>query len=119
MFFNQQAQCAIQANSRYASLLEKAGAGAVIVHPDMVDRVPPSATPIVTTAAYEGWARVAALFHPSAPPSPGIHPTAFVAPGVVVDPTVEIGAFACIEGDVQIGPRCRKALYVTLGLGGQ
>jgi UDP-3-O-[3-hydroxymyristoyl] glucosamine N-acyltransferase len=103
VFFNQQAQCAIQANSRYASLLEKAGAGAVIVHPDMVDRVPSSATPIVTTAAYEGWARVAALFHPSAPPSPGIHPTAFVAPGVVVDPTVEIGAFACIEGACRLG----------------
>jgi UDP-3-O-[3-hydroxymyristoyl] glucosamine N-acyltransferase len=103
VFFNQQAQCAIQANSRYASSLEKAGAGAVIVHPDMVDRVPSSATPIVTTAAYEGWARVAALFHPSAPPSPGIHPTAFVAPGVVVDPTVEIGAFACIEGACRLG----------------
>ena len=36
-------------NSRYASLLEKTGAGAVIVHPDMVNRVPPSATPIITS----------------------------------------------------------------------
>jgi UDP-3-O-[3-hydroxymyristoyl] glucosamine N-acyltransferase len=104
-------------NSRYASLLEKTGAGAVIVHPDMVGRVPPSASPIVTTATYEGWARVSALFHPVAPTSPGIHPTAFVAPGVVVDPTAEIGAFACIEGGVQIGPRCRIGSYVSIGSG--
>ena len=91
-------------NSRYASLLEKTGAGAVIVHPDMVNRVPPSATPIITTAPYDGWARVAALFHPLAPASPGIHPTAFVASNALVDPTAEIGAFACIEGRAQIGP---------------
>ncbi|WP_200908743.1 LpxD N-terminal domain-containing protein [Caballeronia mineralivorans] len=104
-------------NSRYASLLEKTGAGAVIVHPDMVGRVPPSASPIITTATYEGWARVSALFHPVAPTSPGIHPTAFVAPGVVVDPTAEIGAFACIEGGVQIGPRCRIGSYVSIGSG--
>jgi UDP-3-O-[3-hydroxymyristoyl] glucosamine N-acyltransferase len=104
-------------NSRYASLLEKTGAGAVIIHPDMVGRVPPSASPIITTATYEGWARVSALFHPVAPTSPGIHPTAFVAPGVVVDPTAEIGAFACIEGGVQIGPRCRIGSYVSIGSG--
>jgi UDP-3-O-[3-hydroxymyristoyl] glucosamine N-acyltransferase len=104
-------------NSRYASLLEKTGAGAVIVHPDMVNRVPPSATPIITSAPYEGWARVAALFHPLAPASPGIHPTAFVASNALVDPTAEIGAFACIEGRAQVGPRCRIGPYVNIGSG--
>ena len=104
-------------NRRYASVLEKTGAGAVIVHPDMVDRVPPSATPIITTATYEGWARVATLFHPLPPPSPGIHPTAFVAPSAAVDPTAEIGAFACIEGRVDIGPRCRIGPYASVGSG--
>ena len=104
-------------NSRYASLLEKTGAGAVIVHPDMVNRVPPSATPIITTAPYEGWARVAALFHPLAPASPGIHPTAFVASNAFVDPTAEIGAFACIEGRAQVGPRCRIGPYANVGSG--
>ena len=34
---------------------------------------------IVTTAAYEGWARVAALFHPAPPICPGIHRSAVVA----------------------------------------
>ncbi|MGA8398308.1 MAG: UDP-3-O-(3-hydroxymyristoyl)glucosamine N-acyltransferase [Stellaceae bacterium] len=104
-------------NRRYASVLEKTGAGAVIVHPDMVDHVPASAIPIITTAPYEGWARVAALFHPLASPSPGIHPTAFVAPSAAVDPTAEIGAFAYIEGGVQIGPRCRIGPHASIGSG--
>lgn len=104
-------------NRRYASVLENTGAGAVIVHPDMVDRVPHSAAAIVTTAPYEGWARVAALFHPLAPLSPGIHPTAFVAPDAAVDPTAEICAFAYIEGGVQIGPRCRIGPHASIGSG--
>jgi UDP-3-O-[3-hydroxymyristoyl] glucosamine N-acyltransferase len=104
-------------NRRYASVLAKTRAGAVIVHPDMVDRVPASAIPIITTAPYEGWARVAALFHPPAPPSPGVHPTAFVAPDAAVHVTAEIGPFACIEADVQIGPRCRIGPYASIGSG--
>ena len=66
-------------NRRYAAALEHTAAGAVIVHPDMLPRVPPGTIPIVTTAAYEGWARVAALFHPVPPPCPGIHVSAVVA----------------------------------------
>src|ERR1700733_8519303 len=52
-------------NRRYAAALEHTAAGAVIVHPDMLTRVPTATIPIVTTAAYAGWARPAALFPPS------------------------------------------------------
>jgi UDP-3-O-[3-hydroxymyristoyl] glucosamine N-acyltransferase len=37
-------------NRRYASALEKTLAGAVIVHPDMLQRVPAGTVPIVTGA---------------------------------------------------------------------
>src|SRR4051812_4188 len=66
-------------NRRYASALEVTSAGAVIVHPDMLARVPKGTVPIVTTEPYAGWARVAALFHPAPPVSPGVHPSAIVA----------------------------------------
>src|SRR5947199_9221863 len=62
-------------NPRYASTLGQTLAGAVIVHPDMQARVPAATVPIVTSDPYEGWARVAALFHPMPPVSPGVHPT--------------------------------------------
>jgi len=67
-------------NRRYAVALEQTRAGAVIVHPQMQRRVPNSAIAIVTASPYEGWARVAALFHPVLPPRPGIHPSALIDP---------------------------------------
>ena len=53
-------------NRKYATALAETRAGAVIVHPDMADRVPPTAVAIVTAEPYAAWARVAALFHPIA-----------------------------------------------------
>ncbi len=104
-------------NRRYAAALDHTEAGAVIVHPDMADRVPATAAAIVVRATYEGWARVAALFHPVAPGHPGIHPTASVHPGATIDPTAEIGPFACIEDRVQVAARCHVGPYVHLAAG--
>ena len=104
-------------NRRYASVLEKTSAGAVIVHPEMAARVPAGTVPIVTTAPYEGWARVAALFHPAPPVSPGIHPSAIVEEGARVDPSAEIGPFSVIEAGAEIGARCKLGPHVAIGRG--
>lgn len=104
-------------NRRYAAALEHTAAGAVIVHPDMLRRVPPATIPIVTTAAYEGWARVAALFHPAPPPCPGIHVSAVVAETARVDASTEIGPYVVIEAGAEIGPGCRIGPFVAIGKG--
>jgi UDP-3-O-[3-hydroxymyristoyl] glucosamine N-acyltransferase len=104
-------------NPHYASTLEQTLAGAVIVHPDMQARVPAATVPIVTTEPYAGWARVAALFHPVPPVSPGIHPTAVVAKSAKVDPTAEIGPLSIIEGAAEIGARCRIGPGAIVGSG--
>jgi len=97
-------------NTRYASTLEQTLAGAVIVHPDMRARVPAATVPIVTSEPYEGWARVAALFHPMPPVSPGIHPAAIVAEGARVDPSTEVGPLSVIETGAEIGSGAGSAL---------
>ena len=104
-------------NPHYASTLEHTLAGAVIVHPDMQARVPAATVPIVTTEPYAGWARVAALFHPVPPVSPGIHPTAVVAESAKVDPTAEIGPLSIIEDAAEIGARCRIGPGAIVGSG--
>jgi len=104
-------------NRRYASALEKTMAGAVILHPDMQSRLPSTAVPIVTTSPYEGWARVAALFHPAPPVSPGVHASAIVAEGASIDVTAEIGPLAVIEAGAEIGPRCRIGPAAVVGSG--
>ena len=104
-------------NRRYVVALEHTMAGAVIVHPEMRDRVPPGTIAIVTTATYEGWARVAALFHPIAPPCPGIHPSAVVDKEAQVDASAEIGPYVVIEARAEIGAGCRVGPFVSIGKG--
>ena len=104
-------------NRRYAGVLETTQAGAVIVHPNMLDRVPAATIPIITTAAYEGWARVAALFHPAPAPCPGIHRSAIIGETACIDASAEIGPYAVIESDAEIGSGCRVGPFVSIGRG--
>jgi UDP-3-O-[3-hydroxymyristoyl] glucosamine N-acyltransferase len=83
----------------------------------MAARVPSTAVTIVTSEPYTAWARVAALFYPVPPPSPGIHPSAIVADGALVDPTAEIGPLAVIETGAEIGPGCRIGPCAVIGSG--
>lgn len=102
-------------NRRYIDALAATQAGAVIVHPDLADRVPATAVAIETAEPYLGWARVAALFHPPPPVRPGIHASAVVAESAVLDPTAEIGPLAVIGARAVIGPRCRIGAGAVIG----
>lgn len=44
----------------------------------------------------------------------GIHPTAIVESGAVIDPSVEVGAYAWIGARVEIGPGCRIHHHATV-----
>jgi UDP-3-O-[3-hydroxymyristoyl] glucosamine N-acyltransferase len=104
-------------NRRYASALDQTLAGAVIVHPDMAARVPARTVAIVTTEPYAAWARVAALFYPVPPVVPGIHPSAIVAEGGLVDPSAEVGPLSVIEAGARIGPGSRIGPCAVIGNG--
>ena len=104
-------------NRRFVSALKQTSAGAVIVHPDFQDSVPPGTVPILTAEPHVGWAQVAALFHPVPPVAPGIHPSAVVAPSAVVDPSSEIGPLCVVEDNAEIGPGCRIGPGAVVGRG--
>lgn len=104
-------------NPRYASALEQTRAGAVIVHPNMKDRVPETTVSIVTTNPYEAWARVAALFYPITPVSPGVHPSAIIAENAYISPSAEIGPLCVVGSGAEIGPRCRIESCAAIGNG--
>ena len=104
-------------NQRYASALDQTLAGAVIVHPDMAARVPTGTVAILTIEPYAAWARVAALFYPVPSVSPGIHPSAIVAEGALVDPSAEVGPLSVIETGAEIGPGCRIGPCAVIGGG--
>jgi UDP-3-O-[3-hydroxymyristoyl] glucosamine N-acyltransferase len=105
-------------NSRkYLPALAATKAAAVIVHPDMSARVPDTAVAIVASDPLVAWSKVAALFHPLAPNTPGIHPSAVVAASARIDPTTEIGPLAVIGENVVIGPGGRVGAMAVIGDG--
>ena len=104
-------------NRRYLKLLEQTRAGAVIVHPDLADRVPAGSIALPTPDPYVGWARVAALFHPAPPATPGAHASAVIDPAAMIDPTAEIGPLAVIAARAEVGPRCRIGAGAVIGEG--
>jgi UDP-3-O-[3-hydroxymyristoyl] glucosamine N-acyltransferase len=104
-------------NRRYVSALDQTLAGAVIVHPDLAARVPPTAVAILTSEPYAAWARVAALFFPVPPPIPGIHPSAVVADRALIDPSAEVGPLSVIEPGAKIGPGCWIGPCAAIGRG--
>ena len=104
-------------NRQYAPLLAATRAGAVIVHPDLAARVPAGCIAIVTAEPYLGWARVAALFHPPEPATPGIHTSAVVDPDASVDASAEVGPLAVVGAGAQIGPCCRIGPGAVIGAG--
>jgi UDP-3-O-[3-hydroxymyristoyl] glucosamine N-acyltransferase len=83
----------------------------------MLDRVPAATVPIITTAPYEGWARVAALFHPAPLSCPGVHGSAVIANTACINPSAEIGPYVVIEAGAEIGPGCRIGPFVSIGKG--
>lgn len=119
-------------NKRYLPLLAETKAGIVIVAPAFVDKVPHSSCALVTSNPYLAWAKIATLFYPKTPAKPGVHPTAYIHPDAVIDPSVEVQAFAVvmngvyidkeciigahsvIEQGVQIGQYCRIGNHVSL-----
>ena len=104
-------------NRKYLPALEQSRAGAVIVGPEMAAQVPATAVAVVTPEPYAAWARVAALFHPLPPLSPGVHPGAVVAADAAIHPTSEINPLAVIGRGVEIGPRCRIGPLAVIGDG--
>jgi UDP-3-O-[3-hydroxymyristoyl] glucosamine N-acyltransferase len=102
-------------NRKYLAALENTRAGAVIVDPDLADRVPPSAVSIVTTEVYAAWAKVATLFHPPPPTVPGVHPSAVVGSDAQIDPTAEIGPLTVIGDGAVIGRRTRVGPLASIG----
>jgi len=104
-------------NRKYADALDNTQAGAVIVHPDMADRVPAHAVAITSTEPYLSWARVATLYFPLPPTTPGIHPGAVISPDARIDPSAEVGPLAVIGAGAEIGPRCRIGPLSVIGDG--
>jgi UDP-3-O-[3-hydroxymyristoyl] glucosamine N-acyltransferase len=110
-------------NRRYLKALAATKAGACLIHPSLVSRVPAGCVALAAANPYRAYARVAAAFHPARMPVPGVHPTAFVDPtaqlgaGVSVGPHASILAGAKLAAGVAVGANATVGENVELGEG--
>jgi len=104
-------------NRKYLGLLAETRAGAVILLPDLADRLPSTSIALPVAQPYLGWAKAGGLFHPLPPATPGIHPTAIVDATATVDATAELGPYSIIGPRVEVGPRTIIGAHSVIGAG--
>jgi UDP-3-O-[3-hydroxymyristoyl] glucosamine N-acyltransferase len=104
-------------NRRYAEALDATKAGAVIIHPDFMARVPAGTAALVTPEPYVGWAKISACFFPPLVSQGAAHPSAIIDPTAIIDLSAEIGAGAVIGRAVEIGAGCIIGPLAVIGDG--
>ena len=94
---------AFVANPRYRAQLASTRAAVVVLDEASAAGCPCAA--LISANPHATFARIAAVLHPAPAGTPGVHPSAIVAPGAQIDPTAHIGALCVIGEGVHIGAR--------------
>ncbi|MGQ0503466.1 MAG: UDP-3-O-(3-hydroxymyristoyl)glucosamine N-acyltransferase [Panacagrimonas sp.] len=109
------------AGTKYRALLESTLSTAVIVGPREAASLPRAG--LIAPNPELAYARIAALFDPDLAVSPGIHPSACIAPTALIGERVFVGANAVIDdgavlgADSYIGPGCVVGRNAHIGEG--
>jgi UDP-3-O-[3-hydroxymyristoyl] glucosamine N-acyltransferase len=98
-------------NPKYAAKARSTNASAVIVAPDFPEIDAPT---LRTTNPYLTFARAVELFYEPPRPTPGIDPTARVAPSASIGEGASIGPYVVIEDGVGIGKNCTLYPFVQI-----
>ena len=101
-------------NPRYTAALRSTRATAVILGHDAP--AAPCAM-LRSDAPYLAFARALAVFAPDDRPRPGVHPSAWLAPGVVCAPDAAIGPLVSVGEGTVIGARTVVHANVAIGAG--
>ncbi len=94
---------AFVANPRYRTQLAATRAAVVVLDEASAAGCPCAA--LISTNPHATFARIAAVLHPAPAGTPGVHPSAVVAPGAQIDPTAHVAALCVIGASARIGAR--------------
>lgn len=91
------------ANPRYRGQLAQTQAAAVVL--GQADARNFRGNALIAKDPYLAYARIAALFDSSDKFTPGVHPSAVIAPGVMIPADSHVGALSVVEQGAQIGAK--------------
>lgn len=118
-------------NRKYLALLPNCRAGACLIAPAFVDRLPASVVPLVTAAVYRGFAQALQLFYADAmwpkaaraggeaavDPTARLEPGAEIEPGAIVGPEAHIGSGTRVAAGAVVGYRSMVGRDCYIGPG--
>jgi UDP-3-O-[3-hydroxymyristoyl] glucosamine N-acyltransferase len=104
-------QLTFVANPKYAALARTTQATAILVEPDFPEI--PAAT-LRLPNPYLAFARALELFYTPPTYTPGIHPTAVIAPSATIGPDAHIGPYAVIMDNVILGPNATVLAHAVI-----
>jgi UDP-3-O-[3-hydroxymyristoyl] glucosamine N-acyltransferase len=109
------ADLTLLSSPRYVQEAEGTVAGAILVSEELAARVRTDLPRIVVSDVHGALAMLLPLLYPQHPPSPGVHPTAVLEPGVAIGVDVTIGAHAVVGAGSRIGDRAVIGPHVVIG----
>ena len=99
------------ANPRYAALARTTQASAILVEPSFPEIAIPT---LRLKNPYLGFARAIELFYTPPAYTPGVHPTAVIAPTAVIGANAHIGPYAVISEGVTVGDHATILAHAVL-----
>jgi UDP-3-O-[3-hydroxymyristoyl] glucosamine N-acyltransferase len=94
---------AFLANPRYRQQLAATQAAAVVL--DEASAAHCATGALVCKNPHATYARIAAVLHPLPAATPGVHPSAVIAPGARIDATASVGPLSVVGQGAVVGPR--------------
>jgi UDP-3-O-[3-hydroxymyristoyl] glucosamine N-acyltransferase len=92
-------------HGKYASVFATSNAGVVLCTPDLAETPGKPAVRIVVAKPHDALIALLPRIYVAPAFEPGVHPTAVVGAGAVIDPSARVDAYAVIGAGVTIGPR--------------
>lgn len=99
-------------NRKYLRALAGTRASAILIAPG--EACPKNLAVLRSTNPYLDFARAIELFHPAPQFSPGVHPTATIAPTAKIGLRAHIGPYCFIDENAEIGANATLHSFVTI-----
>jgi len=101
-------------HSKYAEMFATSQAGVILCTPELAETSGRPSVRIVVAKPHDALVALLPRIYVAPPFEPGVHPTAVVAAGAVIDPSARVDAYAVLGAGVTIGPRTWIGPHVVL-----